>query len=169
MLLIINTSSDKNIGPSIVSKISPETETVFIECSGLRIDHCIGCNYCWLKTPGECSIKDDYNKILKEIVRADQMWVISDSALGFIDNKGKKIFDRILPILCMNLHFKGGQMRHVMRYRKRTDIGLIVRGDCDIDYLNKWCKRAALNLDSNSLGAYKEDDLKEVVACMARL
>ncbi len=168
MVLIINTTSDKNVTAAMGSVIDPDVETVVFECSELKISHCIGCNYCWLKTPGECSIKDDYEKIVKEIIRADQMWVISDTALGFIDHKGKNIFDRILPILEMYLKFKGDQMRHVMRYDKRTDLGLIVTGECDMSYLDRWSRRAALNIDSDSLGVYTADQLKEACACMVR-
>ena len=169
MILIINTSSDKKISSRMASLEVPGQETVVFDCSELKISHCIGCNHCWLRTPGECSIKDDYTKIMKELVRADQMWVITDTALGFMDHKGKNVFDRIIPILDMYLHFRGDQMRHVMRYDQRTDIGLIVTGECDMNYLDRWSKRAALNIDSKSLGVYKTDKLKEAVSCMAKL
>lgn len=167
MVLIVNTTSDTGITSAIRDLTGDSKDIDIVECKDLKISHCIGCNHCWLKTPGECSIKDDYEKVLKELLRADQMWVISDTALGFIDHKGKNIFDRILPILEMYLKFKGDQMRHVMRYDKRTDIGLIVTGECDMTYLDRWCKRATRNVDSASLGVYRADQLEEVCSCMA--
>lgn len=165
MVLIVNTTSDKSITESIRALV-PDIEAEYYECSELKISHCIGCNHCWLKTPGECSIKDDYEKILKRMIKADQMWVISDTALGFIDHKGKNFFDRILPILQMYLYFVGDQMRHIPRYDKRTDIGLIVKGECDRKYLERWNGRTTLNIGSNSLGVYSTDELKEAVSCM---
>ena len=60
--------------------------------------------------------------ILKKIIKADQMWVVADTHFGFISYKGKNILDRIMPIVTMNLHMKNGQMRHVMRYKKKTDV-----------------------------------------------
>lgn len=167
MVLIVNTTSDTSVTEEI-RKLAGESgsEPEVIEASGLNISHCIGCNYCWLKTPGECSIKDDYEIILKRIIHADQLWVISDTALGFLDHKGKNIFDRILPIATMYLKFKGDQMRHVPRYDKRTDIGIIYRGEPDKEYLERWCKRAALNFESNSLGVYATERIKEAVSCM---
>ena len=167
MILIVNTTSDTSVTEEIKKLAAGGGfEPEVIEAYGLNISHCIGCNHCWLKTPGECSIKDDYEIILKKIIHADQLWVISDTALGFLDHKGKNIFDRILPIATMYLKFVKGQMRHVPRYRQRTNIGIIYRGEGDKEYLERWSKRAALNFDSRSLGVFKENEVKEAVSCM---
>ena len=169
MVLIVNTTSDTSVTDAIRSEIESRSTTPAIEimeAASLNISHCIGCNYCWLKTPGECSVKDDYEIILKKAVHADEFWVISDTALGFIDHKGKNIYDRILPIATMYLKFKGKQMRHVLRYKKKTDFGLIITGEADKEYLERWLKRAALNLGSKSLGVYKKEEITEAIACM---
>nr|MCR5048505.1 NAD(P)H-dependent oxidoreductase [Saccharofermentans sp.] len=106
MILIVNTTEDRGITGTLAALLdSQNKEYEVIEASSLEIKPCIGCNFCWLKTPGVCSIKDDYEQILKKIIKADQLWVISDTALGFIDHKGKNIFDRILPIATMYLRF----------------------------------------------------------------
>ena len=168
MVLIVNTTKDIGITQELQAHIgNKEIEAQIVEAGDMKISHCIGCNYCWLKTPGVCSIKDDYEEILKKIIKADQLWVISDTALGFIDHKGKNIFDRILPIATMYLKFKGDQMRHVARYKKRTDVGLIVTGEADMDYLKKWTVRCALNFESESLGAYSKESIEEAAACMS--
>lgn len=165
MILIVNTTSDTSLTEELKKRtISKEIDVV--EADSMNIGHCIGCNYCWLKTPGECSVKDDYEIILKKAVHADELWVISDTALGFIDHKGKNIYDRILPIATMYLKFKGKQMRHVLRYKKKTDFGLIITGEADKEYLERWLKRAALNLGSKSLGVYEKEELTEAIACM---
>ena len=167
MILIVNTTSDTNLTEELKHRLDERgTEYKVIECSSLRISHCIGCNYCWLKTPGVCTIKDDYEIILKDFIKADQMWLISDTALGFLDHKGKNIFDRILPLATMYLKFSGDQMRHVSRYDRNADIGLIVTGEAQMDYLDRWNRRAALNFDSKSLGVFTKDDLEEAVSCM---
>ena len=167
MILIVNTTSDTAITEEMKRCIEERSiEAEIVEATSLKISHCIGCNYCWLKTPGECAIKDDYETILKKVIHAGQLWVISDTALGFIDHKGKNIFDRILPIATMYLKFKGDQMRHVPRYDKRTDIGIIYTGDVEKDYLERWTGRAALNFESESLGVFAKDEVKEAVACM---
>lgn len=167
MVLIVNTTKDTNITKELQAlTVNKGIETEIVEAGDMKISHCIGCNYCWLKTPGVCSIKDDYEEILKKIIKADDLWVISDTALGFIDHKGKNIFDRILPIATMYLKFKGDQMRHVPRYDHSPDIGLIVTGEADMDYLDKWVLRCALNFESTALGAFGKDELEEAVSCM---
>ena len=189
MILIVNTTSDTALtdairqtlaapgtAPETALVTAPETapETVptaraefeIVEAADMKISHCIGCNFCWLKTPGICSIKDDYEEILKKMIHADQIWVISGTALGFLDHKGKNIFDRIMPLVTMYLKFKGDQMRHVMRYRRNADIGLIYAGEADRTYLMRWNERAALNIGTKSLGVFPAENWKEAVACM---
>ncbi len=85
----------------------------------MNINPCLGCNYCWLKTPGNCMINDDYEQIVKLLAKGGQMWVIPDTALGFINHKGKNIYDRLMPIVTMNLEFRDKLMRHIMRYLRR--------------------------------------------------
>ena len=167
MVLIVNTTSDLVITQKIKELAdSKGIEYEIIEAGSLKISPCIGCNYCWLKTPGECSIKDDYEIILKRLIHSDQMWVISGTTLGFLDHKGKNVFDRILPIMTMFLEFKNRQMRHVPRYSTKTDIGIIYTGEADKEYLKRWNERVTINLGSTALGAYKFDELKEAVSCM---
>ena len=167
MIVIVNTTSDEAITDTIKQQLAAcKVEAEIIEASNLNISHCIGCNHCWLKTPGECSVKDDYEEILKKIVHADQLWVISDTALGFINHKGKNIFDRVIPIITMNLCFKKKEMRHVKRYKKNANVGLIFKGEADGDFLNRWMERVALNLGSKSLGAFKYEEVKEALSCM---
>ena len=167
MILVVNTTSDTSLTEEIRQAAGAKAgEIDIVEAAELKIGHCIGCNYCWLKTPGECAVKDDYEIILKKLIHADQYWVISDTALGFIDHKGKNVFDRILPILTMNLHFVGDQMRHVSRYGKNADVGVIYKGEADKEYLERWTERAALNLESRSLGVFDESRIKEAISCM---
>lgn len=104
----------------------------------------------------------NYEMILKKIIKADQMWVVADTHFGFISYKGKNILDRIMPIVTMNLHMKNGQMRHVMRYKKTTDFGVIYQGDGDKEQLNRWTDRVALNFSSKSLGAYSIDETEDI-------
>lgn len=131
-----------------------------------KISHCIGCNHCWLKTPGICSIKDDYEPILKKMVKSDQVWLITDTRFGFVSASTKNIIDRMMPLVTMYLHMQGKQMRHVIRYDHDPDIGLIFVGEGEQKYLNTWLKRVALNFGSASLGAYPYEQKEVAIRCM---
>lgn len=139
---------------------------LIIDTTGMNISHCLGCNYCWLKTPGQCVIKDDYEAFLKRMSKADQVWLLSDTKFGFVTYKTKNIVDRVMPLVTMNLHFIGKQMRHVLRYKKNPNWGVIYSGEGDPEYLNRWCERVAINFDGKSLGAYSMEQLKEAISCM---
>lgn len=169
MVLVIDTTKE-HIGKQFAeellrSGINP-AEFELIDTTGMNISHCTGCNCCWLKTPGICAIKDDYEPILKKMSDADQVWLISDTHFGFVSYQTKNIVDRVMPLVTMYLKFKNGQMRHVMRYDHQPDIGVIYTGDGDQAYLERWCQRTALNLGSHSLGVFPAEDRKEAVSCM---
>lgn len=169
MVLMIDTTR-KHIGKQIVEEVlysgGNPAEFELIDTAGMHISHCVGCNYCWLKTPGICAIKDDYEPILKKMSKADQVWLISDTHFGFVSYQTKNIVDRVMPLVTMYLKIKDGQMRHIMRYDHQPDIGIIYTGDGDQAYLERWCGRTALNLGSRSLGVFSAENRKEAVSCM---
>ena len=169
MILMVDTTT-RQIGKAIVEELlrggGNAAGFELIDTTGMNISHCVGCNCCWLKTPGVCAIQDDYEPILRKMNRADQVWLISDTRFGFVSWQTKNIVDRIMPLVTMYLKVKDGQMRHVMRYDHQTDIGIIYTGDGDQAYLERWCQRTALNLGSRSLGVFSERDKKEAVVCM---
>lgn len=169
MVLMIDTTT-KHIGKAIAEKLLRSGGNAagfeLIDTTGMHISHCVGCNYCWLKTPGVCAIQDDYEPILRKISKADQVWLVSDTHFGFVSWQTKNIVDRIMPLVTMYLKFKDRQMRHVMRYDHQPDIGIIYTGDGDQAYLERWCERTALNLGSSSLGVFPAENRKEAVTCM---
>ena len=167
MILVLNTTTDREITENLRNDMNAKGITAeVVEAGHLKRGNCIGCNHCWLKTPGECTVKDDFPEIFRKIVHADQLWVISDTALGFLDHKGKNIYDRLIPLATMYLHFKDGQLRHVMRYDRQTNIGIIYKGAADREYLKRWNERATLNFDCHSLGVFNTEELKEAVSCL---
>lgn len=128
-----------------------------IDTANMKIAHCMGCNQCWLKTPGVCAIKDDYETIVKKLVKVDNLWIVSDTHFGFLDYRGKRILDRIMPMLNMYIIFRDGWMRHQLRYHS-LNVGVIYKGDGDQQMLEEWCNRTAANLGGRSLGVLAIDD-----------
>lgn len=159
---------------STLPDADPLTETVFAELRGkcgewellpthgLKITHCIGCNGCWIKTPGLCCIKDDYEPILIKMLQADRVVFLTETARGFVCSQMKNIIDRILPLATMYLKFQDGQMRHYPRYSQMPDIALLYRGGGDHAYLNHWLDRVVINLSGKSFGAFEADGRKEL-------
>jgi hypothetical protein len=132
-----------------------------ISTSDMKINHCIGCNDCWIKTPGLCCIKDDYEQILIKILQADCVIFLTETKLGFVCSQMKNLVDRILPLATMHLKFENGQLRHYSRYGRHPDMALLYTGDVNNDYLNLWLERVQINLHARSLGAYKFEKREE--------
>lgn len=148
--LVLNTLGNDHTEQ--IKALIQDKEVEIIDTSDMKIAHCMGCNQCWLKTPGICAIKDDYEVILKKLVEADDLWIVSDTQFGFLDYKGKRLMDRLMPMLNMTVGFRDGWMRHELRYHP-FNIGLLYKGTADQTLMEDWCKRTAANIGGRSLGA----------------
>lgn len=168
MTLLIDTTRS-HAGAALVSLLEEagrEGAFTYVDTTQMNIAPCCGCNYCWLKTPGICSIKDDHGPLLRQIHTADRVWFITDTKFGFVSFQTKNLVDRLLPLATMNLHFKNKQMRHIMRYAHTPDLGILYTGEGDREYLTRWCERVAINFDSRSLGVFPAEEMKEAVTCI---
>jgi len=164
MTVVLNTLTDNTVADKFMEILGKENEVVErFDTEGMKISHCMGCNYCFLKTPGECVMKDDFVQILKQLVHSDKLWLIADTRFGFVDSKGKKVMDRIIPMLNMTLEFREGIMRHQLRYGALS-VGLIYTGEGNSELLDFWCRRASGNLGGCSLGAHPVEKIEEVKA-----
>ena len=166
-LLIINTLEENNpIAESAIRDLSAKTSAYKIfHTARMKISPCIGCNDCWLRTPGICALKDDYEQILKSLLKYDTTILISDTSLGFISYKVKNVVDRMLPLGTMYTHIVDGQMRHIPRYEKKYRFGLVYSGIADIPYMEQWLERFALNFNGISIGTFPVEKCKEVPIC----
>ena len=127
---------------------------------------CGGCNACWLRTPGICSVKDGYEELLKAYLQADAVVFLAGTALNFVDYRMKNVIDRILPLATMHIHIVKGECRHVPRYEKDLRFALLYSGEADHDYLNRWMDRVMLNLGGESIGVYPIANAEEVSLCI---
>ena len=167
-LLIVNTLPEDD------PTVSPTLEALGIEAEEVRVIHtfekklrpCVGCNACWLVTPGICSVRDGYEELLKAYLAYDATVFLSGTALNFVDHRMKNVIDRLLPLATMYIHIVDGQCRHVPRYDKKLCFGLLYSGPADGAYLNRWMERVMLNLGGESLGAYPISDAGEVLSCI---
>lgn len=167
-LLIVNTlpESDPAVS-SVLEALGRGAEEVrVIHACEKNLRPCIGCNACWLVTPGICSVRDGYEELLKAYLDYDATVFLSGTALSFVDHRMKNVIDRILPLATMYIHIVDGQCRHVPRYDKKLRFGLLYAGAADKAYLNHWMERVMVNLGGESLGAYSIDQVKEVLSCI---
>ena len=137
-----------------------DSEVEIVNTAEMKIAHCVGCNMCWLKTPGVCAIKDDYEIILKKLVASDGLWVVADTKFGFLDYRGKRVLDRLVPMLNMYIEIRDGWERHQLRYHA-LNFGVIYKGNGNKELLEEWSERVAMNLGGHSLGVLALDAHQE--------
>jgi len=162
--LIITTlpEIDKKTQEIIHSLETKVGETELFEANKYQIGHCIGCTNCWLKTPGVCAVKDDWEIVFKKFLKSDIIIFITEAQLGFISHKMKNIVDRMLPIILPYTKLHQGEMRHFSRYEKYRKIGLVYQGNGNNVFLNEWMERFTLNLFCKSLGAHNINESEEL-------
>ena len=144
----------------------PQAEVVYTQ--QMKISACLGCNSCWLKTPGRCPIHDDYEPLMLKFLQVKAVVFVCDTKLGFLSYQTKNLFDRILPLATMYLTIVDGQMRHIPRYHKNLAAAVLYTGQSDNAYLNRWLARAMLNLHGVSLGAYPFEEKGAAFDALAR-
>ena len=156
MTLVLNTLDgdySEQIKELLVAK---DSDVEIINTADMKIMHCAGCNQCWLKTPGVCAIKDDYEIIIKKLIKAENLWIVTDTKFGFLDYRGKRVLDRIVPMLNMYIEIRDGWERHQLRYHA-LNFGVIYKGNGNKELLEEWSMRVARNMAGKSLGAIALD------------
>ncbi|SCJ05924.1 hypothetical protein [uncultured Clostridium sp.] len=88
-------------------------EEDIIICKGKRINKCIRCFGFWIKTPGECVIKDDYNKMGEKIASCDELIIISECKYGMYSPFIKNILDRSIVYVIANCGFYEGKQNKI--------------------------------------------------------
>ena len=165
-LLIVNTlpPADPAAAAALAALRGTAEEVRVIDARG--IGPCVGCNACWLVTPGECAIRDGCGELLQAYLRCDAAIFLAGTALGFVDYRMKNVIDRLLPLATMYIHIADGECRHVPRYDHKLRFGLLYAGAADGAYLGRWMERVMRNLGGESLGAYPIEAAGEVFACI---
>jgi len=106
------------------SAAGADVENIFL--AKKKIGHCLGCFSCWIKTPGECVIKDDMKELLQKEIASD---IIIFATPLYVDNVSgimKDFMDRSIPLA--DPHFEkdpNGQARHVSRIKRPGKMGVI--------------------------------------------
>lgn len=110
-----------------VLKESDEKSTVIYNNGDIH--HCIGCFGCWVKTPGQCVIKDDYSNMGKLLSECDELILISKCTYGGFSPFIKNVLDRAISYISPYFVTRNGQMHHKRRYDNVISISAYFYGD----------------------------------------
>ena len=111
------------------SKISQDYSDWEVMGPSDAIKPCAGCFGCWLKTPGECVIKDGFDRMGALIHKADEIVVMTRYTYGGFSSFVKNVFDRSIGWVLPYFKIVGKEMHHKKRYPEEKKITVIFRGN----------------------------------------
>ncbi len=133
-----------------------EVETVFLQKK--KIQYCIGCYTCWVKTPGVCIHKDDMSEILEKVREADYLVIATPLYVDGMTAQTKTFLDRMIPLSDPHFELVDGHYRHPRRYGENPP-GVVLVSVCGfyerdnfgglIDHMERMCR----NMQSRFVGA----------------
>ncbi len=118
------------------------------------IRYCAGCFGCWVKTPGECALRDDGPEFRRAVIRSDFTLLASPLRMEFPSALLKKSIDRFLPLLHPYFVSVHGEAHHRGRYARYPRFGLLLEKEAgtdalDLEIVTDIFRRAALNMRSS--------------------
>ena len=141
-----------DLGPELAEQVLAKTEDDCIICDHQAIHNCIGCFGCWIKTPGQCVIKDGYETMGALLGKTKELIVISRMNYGGLSPYVKNVFDRSISYLHANFTIRNKEMHHRRRYDNVICLRVFFYGE-DItqeekDTANGYMEAVSVNLDA---------------------
>ncbi len=90
---------------------------------------CQGCFGCWLKTPGQCVLKDSLQEIGAETALCDRLAIVSRAFCGGFSPEVKRVLDRSISSSLPFFTYRGGRLHHISRYSKKPSLEIWLYGD----------------------------------------
>jgi multimeric flavodoxin WrbA len=144
-------------GNAIETKVIPYSE---------KIKPCICCFSCWIKTPGQCVIKDGYDNMGELLSKCNKLIIISQNYYGGFSPFVKNVMDRsVCPFILPYFETKNGETRHPRRYKNKINYSVHFYGNItenEKGTAEKLIKKIAQNQKS-TLSFYSSfEEIKEV-------
>ena len=81
-----------------------------------KLHNCIGCYACWVKTPGQCVIKDSYADMGALLGRSAELIFVSRCTYGGLSPFVQNVMDRSLPNISPDFTVRKQEQHHKLRY-----------------------------------------------------
>lgn len=94
------------------------TEGMQIISNNGCIKNCVGCFGCWIKTPGQCVMKDGYENMGNILSQADTVTIISKCYYGGYSPFVKNVLERSISFLLPFFKMIDNETHHRPRYKK---------------------------------------------------
>ncbi len=105
-----------------------ETETVYL--AEKKIADCLGCTWCWFKTPGVCRHKDDVPELHRKMLRADVLVYATPLYICTMSAVMKRFLDRIMPLAEPYQEYRDGVCSHPHEHRRDRETRTVLVSTC---------------------------------------
>lgn len=110
----------------IFPKITEDTQII---SNNGHIKNCIGCFGCWIKTPGQCVMKDGYENMGSILSQTDTATIISKCYYGGYSPFVKNVLDRSISFLLPYFKIVNNETHHKPRYKKSFQLYVYFYGE----------------------------------------
>ena len=126
-----------------------------------ELGYCRGCFGCWVKTPGECVIKDSMAEINRGMMTSDVVVYLAPVVYGQYSANMKSALDRWIPnILPLFITKPNGDTMHPARYAENPQFVMIGYGDDLTEEDARLFKDITMKHRDNGAVLIYEDDRK---------
>lgn len=164
-ILALNSSPRKDRGGTALllntflegaKEAGAEIDLIYV--ADLKVNSCLGCFTCWVKTPGECVHKDDMADLLTKHRTADVLILATPVFVDGMTSTMKAVLDRSIPLIQPFFEIRDNHCRHSpLGERKINKVVLVsVSGFTELDnfdpliaHVKAYCR----NLNSEFVGA----------------
>lgn len=94
-----------------------------------HIKNCTGCFGCWIKTPGQCVMKDGYENMGSILSQADTVTIISKCTYGGYSPFVKNVLERSISFLLPFFKMTDNEIHHKPRYKKSFQLCVYFYGE----------------------------------------
>ncbi len=131
-ITLLNGSSEPTRFDAYLVQLKGVLETgghhvTLINLRELKLRYCIGCFDCWIKTPGECVVRDASLEIDRAVINSDFYLCAAPLKMGFPDALLKMAMDKMLPLLHPYDGVAYGEAHHSKRYARYPRLGLLLQ------------------------------------------
>lgn len=140
-------------------------------CADSSVHHCMGCFGCWVKTPGQCVIKDSASDLPRLITESREVSIISPILYGGFSKNIKSALDRSIGYILPYFRIIDGEMHHQLRASYSFKLTVCFYGLCgekEKELAKKLVKANAVNFGAQSQEVFFFDTPEEAAERTAK-
>lgn len=152
MIIILADDQGITVGKRIEKNLKDRgIEVTYVSISDLNVKPCYNCGYCMTKEYGKCAVKDDMQTLLKTMIKAEKLVLVTPVTFGSYSFQAKAVMDRSCVIGDPHYFYakgelvKGRKAKKGVLYRDKLFAAVGVKNDCEEEEKNVFLNLAAQN------------------------